>query len=256
MKNGIPLVTRQWHPDEKVPAAHVDETMVTGFLSAMADFIAEMKSYGEMEQIQTSDSDRFTFYKPAYDPDLLFVVRSEIDLDPRVCKAFLRRISARFLERFSRVLHEGWNGKTEVFRGFRDELQALDEFVPARYLQGRDDKGLEYWQRRVPAYTRQVTRDLRTGLQRRAFPRPRDSQTPPPAWPLIVPLVAEALRGETRDALARAFGLGAEARQLLTQVDGRQSVSAIARRLAWTPDRVFRECKHLVKLGLLALVAE
>nr|MDO8086205.1 hypothetical protein [Candidatus Sigynarchaeum springense] len=102
LKNGLPVFTRDLVPSPST-AGEGNQTLVSGFLTALTSFLHDMKDFGEMRTLITSSNVRFTFYQAE---SLLFVTCTDGSIEDRVVERFLRNVSARFLQAYGdQVLH-------------------------------------------------------------------------------------------------------------------------------------------------------
>ncbi|MHA1731733.1 MAG: hypothetical protein ACTSU5_07300 [Promethearchaeota archaeon] len=243
IKNGIPVVSKSWRATGGGSRGglppHVDDTMITGFLSAMASFVEEMGE-GQMREIKTSSRERFSFYRPPRQQDLLFVARADALLNQKVCQTFLRRVSGRFMKDFGAEVLEGWKGKAETFNSFQERLDDLSEYIPERYLGAGGDADESDGSPRGGA-----------GGGTRCRPSPATGKS----WVSVVPVLSEGASDIPREELVAGVCHGLESKRVLLAVDGRKSISEIASTLQVPPERVFQFCKSLIKVGVLALTS-
>jgi hypothetical protein len=102
LKNGLPVFTKDYVP---VPSTQGEDnqTLVSGFLTALTAFLHDMKDFGEMRTLVTSSNFRFTFYQAE---SLLFVTCTDSGMEEAMVEKFLRNVSARFLQAYSnQILH-------------------------------------------------------------------------------------------------------------------------------------------------------
>ncbi|MBN2150514.1 MAG: hypothetical protein JW839_03605 [Candidatus Lokiarchaeota archaeon] len=102
LKNGLPVFTKNLLP---IPSMEGEgnQTLVSGFLTALTAFLHDMKDFGEMRTLVTSSNLRFTFYQA---DALLFVTCTDGSMDEVLVEKFLRNVSAKFLQAYSKqVLH-------------------------------------------------------------------------------------------------------------------------------------------------------
>jgi hypothetical protein len=102
LKNGLPVFTKDFVP---VPSMEGEDnrTLVSGFLTALTAFLHDMKDFGEMRTLVTSSDYRFTFYQAE---SLLFVTCTDNGMEEAIVERFLRNVSARFLQAYSKqILH-------------------------------------------------------------------------------------------------------------------------------------------------------
>ncbi len=102
LKNGLPVFTRDFVP---VPSMEGEDnqTLVSGFLTALTAFLHDMKDFGEMRTLVTSSNFRFTFYQAE---SLLFVTCTDGGMEEAMVERFLRNVSARFLQAYSKqIMH-------------------------------------------------------------------------------------------------------------------------------------------------------
>ncbi len=102
LKNGLPVFTKDLVPVPSM-AGEDNQTLVSGFLTALTAFLHDMKDFGEIRSLITSSNYRFTFYQAE---SLLFVTCTDGAMEERLVERFLRNVSARFLQAYSnQILH-------------------------------------------------------------------------------------------------------------------------------------------------------
>ncbi|MEX2681722.1 MAG: hypothetical protein Q6373_008980 [Candidatus Sigynarchaeota archaeon] len=102
LKNGLPVFTRDLVPSPST-SGEGNQTLVSGFLTALTAFLHDMKDFGEMRTLVTSSNVRFTFYQVE---SLLFVICTDGNMEETLVERFLRNISARFLQVYGdHILH-------------------------------------------------------------------------------------------------------------------------------------------------------
>nr|MDO8115610.1 hypothetical protein [Candidatus Sigynarchaeota archaeon] len=117
LREGLPVFTREYN----VGASEQDtSTLVSGFLTALASFLKDMKDFGEMRCLTTSTNVKFSFYQ---NDGLLFVACTDGTVDEITVDRFLRRISMRFLESYQHVLNSTSMVNTKSYAGFETILK-------------------------------------------------------------------------------------------------------------------------------------
>ncbi len=102
LKNGLPVFTKDFVPVPSMEGEN-NKTLVSGFLTALTAFLHDMKDFGEMRTLVTSSDFRFTFYQAE---SLLFVTCTDGGMEDAMVEKFLRNVSARFLQTYSKqILH-------------------------------------------------------------------------------------------------------------------------------------------------------
>jgi hypothetical protein len=100
LKNGLPVFTKDFVPVPSMEGQD-NQTLVSGFLTALTAFLHDMKDFGEMRSLVTSSNFRFTFYQAE---SLLFVTCTDEGMDEAMVDRFLRNVSMRFLQAYSKQL--------------------------------------------------------------------------------------------------------------------------------------------------------
>ncbi|MBD3353556.1 MAG: hypothetical protein GF364_18880 [Candidatus Lokiarchaeota archaeon] len=101
-------------------------TMISGFFSAINSFAQTIGNFGDMREIKMNQI-KFSFYRrkeKEYD-SLLFVGASNIEIPHRIIEKCLDQISSKFVARFPNSIKKHWNGKTEVYKVFEQELEDI-----------------------------------------------------------------------------------------------------------------------------------
>lgn len=105
--SGICLFHKSYHKQ------YVDESIISGFLTAFASFI---KSFDSEEEIESVVMRNIKFVYSTYN-DLLFVICADKSEKDDVLKKKLKALRDTFLDLFSKELKE-WSGDVSVFRKF------------------------------------------------------------------------------------------------------------------------------------------
>jgi len=100
LKNGLPVFTRDFVP-ATAAGGEDNQMLVSGFLTALTSFLKDMKDFGEMKSLVTSSNFRFTFYQAE---SLLFVTCTDSRMDEIGVEKFLRNVSIKFLQAYSKQL--------------------------------------------------------------------------------------------------------------------------------------------------------
>ncbi|NMC06229.1 MAG: winged helix-turn-helix domain-containing protein [Candidatus Lokiarchaeota archaeon] len=139
LKNGLPVFTKDFVP---VPSmeGESNQTLVSGFLTALTSFLHDMKDFGEMRSLITSSNYRFTFYQA---DSLLFVTCTDGRMDEVSVEKFLRNVSARFLQAYSKQIMHTNMINTRHYEGFdaivQRELLAKEIRSSGGIAQGSND---------------------------------------------------------------------------------------------------------------------
>ncbi|GAB4319140.1 MAG: hypothetical protein Kow0069_22580 [Promethearchaeota archaeon] len=223
IKDGIPVLARSWRPAEAAEG-ELDQTMLTGMLSAMSCFIEEMGTVGRVQAIRTSGNERITFHKPSGADDLLFVARSDAKVSTEACRAFLRRVSSKFLAQFGRERVARWDGAVDEFAGFEEQLETLRE-------------GMKW--------------EVTTSESR---PEPTENLAKnPAATGRAGHLAVPALVGgeQSRDDVKTHACHGPASRRIVDAIDGKKTVAQLAEQLGLPASQVAGTCTYLAKLGVV-----
>ncbi len=113
LKEGLPVFTKEC--SEGGDGDKDTHTLVSGFLTALASFLKDMKDYGEIKCLTTSTNVKFSFYQ---NDALLFVACTDGTVDEVTVDRFLRRISMRFLESYQHVLRSTTMINSKSYAGF------------------------------------------------------------------------------------------------------------------------------------------
>ncbi|MHA1793000.1 MAG: hypothetical protein ACTSVI_10180, partial [Promethearchaeota archaeon] len=118
IRNGLPVFQADFSKEHSL--ANEDETLVSGFLSALDSFMKDMKSFGDMKELKTSGNFKFTFHEK---DSLLFVACSKDDLEQGVIKSFLYNVSSKFLQLYQKHLNRGSMIVQKDYENFNTILQ-------------------------------------------------------------------------------------------------------------------------------------
>jgi len=97
----------------------VDETIFSGFYSALSTFAEEL-GHGGIETIRMGD---VSFYYQHAD-DLLFAIAADKSHDPQEVQNILSDLRQRFLSRYRETL-ASWSGDTKIFNPFLREVERI-----------------------------------------------------------------------------------------------------------------------------------
>ncbi|MBD3186341.1 hypothetical protein GF325_05890 [Candidatus Bathyarchaeota archaeon] len=116
IKNGLPVFKREFSScvDESV-----NETLVSGFLSALSSFMDDIKNFGSMKELKTSSDLKFSFKKVS---QLLFVTCTDASCSQEYVEAVLERISTKFLEIFSKHIFKSTIVNQKHYKSFNAVL--------------------------------------------------------------------------------------------------------------------------------------
>jgi len=118
LRNGLPVFAKTFARSEN--SGPDTQMLVSGFLTALTSFLKDMKDYGEMKSLVTSNNFRFTFYQAE---SLLFVTCTDGRMDEIMVERLLRNVSMKFLKAYSTHLNASNMVNTKHFAGFDSILQ-------------------------------------------------------------------------------------------------------------------------------------
>jgi len=108
LSSGLCLFHKSYHKNR-----WIDESIISGFLTAFAAFI---KSFDSEEEIESVVMRNIKFVYSSY-KDVLFILCADKNEKDDMLKEKLRQIKNTFIDMFSKKL-ENWNGDISVFRNF------------------------------------------------------------------------------------------------------------------------------------------
>ena len=265
IKDGLPLVVQSCSPQAQTFG--MDETRLTGLLTAMSTFCAELGGAGEMQALQTTNNLQFSFIKRVEgDEPVLFVACHDTALPAGTAQRALRRVAAKFMDRYQNL--GTFAGETGVFADFGEEIPQLVAPVgdaPEVGVQKGSFSSSPITPAGLPGLPplpdipdpRLAIEQLENACSAHAAESiapitPSEINVDPSAlnYGGIVPV----LRAPSV-AVAHAVCGGASAAQILGQIDGLASIGAIAQNTGIAPDIVFRFCRHFIKYGLVGLTS-
>ncbi len=130
LSSGICLFHKSYH------RSWIDESIISGFLTAFASFI---KSFDAEEEIESVVMKNIKFVYSSYD-ELFFVICADKNEDDVILKRKLRTLRDSFLKLFSKEIKE-WDGDISVFKKFEHVVDDIMKSHIKIALIGKDGVG-------------------------------------------------------------------------------------------------------------------
>ncbi len=140
IRNGLPVFTINFDPNNGLSHDKKKFTLISGFLSAVNSFVDSVENLGQVDEIQMSTDVFFSFQRIEIEEgELLFILVANDQTPKEERKLIIEDSSERFLRRFKAELEGTWDGNLDTFSGFNDEIyQILDKFnIPKKKPEGR-----------------------------------------------------------------------------------------------------------------------
>lgn len=138
LKNGLPIVTINLHPNRGVCQDNQKFTLVSGFFQAITSFADSIESLGTVNELQMTDI-MFSFQRKIIGEkeEILFILSSTNDVSKPLRKVIIEEASSTFLHMFSQNLTKKWNGNVTPFKKyepvFKDILEAITSLEKSQF---------------------------------------------------------------------------------------------------------------------------
>ncbi|MHA1682520.1 MAG: hypothetical protein ACTSUE_16400 [Promethearchaeota archaeon] len=135
IKDGLPVFKKEFSRQTEDAE---NETLVSGFLSAISSFMKDMKNFGLMKELKTSANYKFSFHQVE---SLLFVVCTESNLPGSLIDKLLNSISMKFLQLYSKQIGSSSMINQKLYTGFDSILsrEIISRDLRAPVLRGRQE---------------------------------------------------------------------------------------------------------------------
>ncbi|UYP46113.1 hypothetical protein NEF87_002398 [Candidatus Lokiarchaeum ossiferum] len=130
LKNGLPIVTINLHPNRGVCQDNQKFTLVSGFFQAITSFADSIESLGTVNELQMTDI-MFSFQRKIIGEkeEILFILSSTNDVSKPLRKVIIEESSSTFLHMFRQNLTKKWNGNVTPFKTYEPVFKEILEAI-------------------------------------------------------------------------------------------------------------------------------
>lgn len=273
LKDGLPIYINRNQSDSSSNSEKVDDdqiTMMSGFFSAINSFAMTIGNFGSMKELKMNNV-KFSFYKPENikNDSLLFVGSSDTEISTKTMESLLSKISSEFLRKYPYTIENRWDGRTEPFNDFNNDVEKLikeekstesiitdNELKSQNHVEYQNYNNIQEYRtnnyliseqirkENIRAYNDEGKRD-QIQINYSGMTKFYNKEL----FYNMIPIK----RGEHDNGIYEVFS-GEDSRRIFKNIDGKRNIEQIGEITGLTKERVFQLCKTFIKMGLISLI--
>ncbi len=248
IKDGIPLLSRNFSDTKSIFSRQDNLIMISGFFSALNSFSDQFDDLGSISELKLSNNDfKLSFFKDKSIPNLIYLASYDEKSNSVNVQRYLRKISQTFLKKYSITQILNWCGRADRFGSFEEIIEKFVDEEKKENDVGFKDRVLKLFDI--------MKEKLDENNDNSEFRMPKD---------LKVRDFKEKIKKKEIVTLIPCFKTsnkinpkyyltGEVSHKVFNQIDSKKSVNQIADNLKITSDAVHNICKVLVKMGFITL---
>jgi len=238
IKDGLPLLSRNFSSSESIFNKIDNLIMMSGFFSALNSFSDQFENLGTISELKLANKDlRMSFLRDKKLPNLIYLATfDENSKDVNVRRA-LRKISHTFLKKYNVKQILNWRGKKDVFKEF--------EKVIEQYIEDEKEENDEQFKEKIITLFKNVQEKFNLPRNERDHNLERIIV---PVYYNYIPILRSSEKINPNYYLT-----GVTSITIFKEIDGKKTITQIAKKLNLSEEKVFNICKNLIKLGFINL---
>ena len=247
IKDGIPLLSKNFSNSEKLFSKTDDLIMISGFFSALNSFSDQFDNLGSISELKLSNSDsKLSFLRDQSIPNLVYLASFDEKSKGVNVQRYLRKISNTFLKKYNIDQITKWCGRSNTFKSFEE---IIEQFVDDE----KKESEVKFKEKVVKLFNNvkekieddKIISESNNSLDLKIE---EVKEEVVPDYYNSIPIFKISNRINPKYYLTGKFS-----HKVFNFIDCKKSIKLIAEELETTPEKVYNICKNLIKLGFISL---
>ena len=245
IKDGIPLLAKNFSNSEKLFSKTDDLIMISGFFSALNSFSDQFDNLGSICELRLSNSEsKLSFLRDQSIPNLVYLATFDEKSKGVNVQRYLRKISNTFLKKYNIDQITKWRGRANTFKSFEE---IIEQFVDDE----KKESEVKFKEKVVMLFNnvKEKIEDDKVISESENSPDliiEEVKEEKVPEFYNFVPVFKL-----TKPTNPKYYLTGEISQKVYNYIDGKKSIIQIAKELEATPKNVYNICKNLIKLGFI-----
>lgn len=243
IKDGIPLLSKNFSNSEQLFSKTDDLIMISGFFSALNSFSDQFDDLGSISELKLSNNDsKLSFLRDRSIPNLIYLASFDEKSKGVNVQRYLRKISNTFLRKYNIDQITKWCGKANTFKSFEEIIK---QFVDDE----KKETEVKFKEKVVKLFNsvKEKIEDDRIISESKISPdliieRNKEEKE----FYKFIPIFKVSKKINPKYYLT-----GEISHKVYNHIDGKKSIIQIAKELDIAPENVYNICKNLIKLGFI-----
>jgi len=243
IKDGIPLLSKNFSNSEQLFSKTDDLIMISGFFSALNSFSDQFDDLGSICELKLSNTDsKLSFLRDRSIPNLIFLASFDEKSKGVNVQRYLRKISNTFLRKYNIDQITKWRGRANTFKSFEEIIK---QFVDDE----KKETEVKFKEKVVNLFNcvKEKIEDDRIISESKNSPdliieRNKEEKE----FYKFIPIFKVSKKINPKYYLT-----GEISHKVYNHIDGKKSIIQIAKELDIAPENVYNICKNLIKLGFI-----
>ena len=243
IKDGIPLLSKNFSNSEQLFSKTDDLIMISGFFSALNSFSDQFDDLGSICELKLSNTDsKLSFLRDRSIPNLIYLASFDEKSKGVNVQRYLRKISNTFLRKYNIDQITKWRGRANTFKSFEEIIK---QFVDDE----KKETEVKFKEKVVKLFNnvKEKIEDDRIISESKNSPdliieRNKEEKE----FYKFIPIFKVSKKINPKYYLT-----GEISHKVYNHIDGKKSIIQIAKELDIAPENVYNICKNLIKLGFI-----
>ena len=247
IKDGIPLLSKNFSNSEKLFSKTDDLIMISGFFSALNSFSDQFDDLGSICELKLTNSEsKLSFLRDQSIPNLVYLASFDEKSKGVNVQRYLRKISNTFLRKYNIDQITKWSGRTTTFKSFEEIIK---QFVDDE----KKESEVKFKEKVVKLFNsvKEKIEDDKIISESKISPDLKIEEVKEEKVPKFYSFVP-AFRFR-KSINPKYYITGSLSQKVYNYINGKKAIVQIAKELDATPENVYNICKNLVKLGFISI---